>query len=1577
VGAASNGPSDGLIQKPPEAAQLLSFLGVLAPDPVPLRLLRDHAELLPEQLAKTFSSRRKEEACLRALEGPGLVEQRDDAVTVSEETRDKAGRATPSPKRTEYRAAAIELLRAAFPEEADDHREWEACEVLLPHLLAVTDEVEALRLGNAACAWLLDRAALYLHSKGEFAKAMELSTQALASARLSEDDPLLGTLYRTRASLLSEFGEVPEARSEVERALSVHMPLGEDDVQVRADRVILADVLSESGESKAALEQLDLALGERDLAEADRWDCAAWRTRGWVFWDTGRLEEGRDAYQKALELTERVQGETHLDTVNALTGLGGVLGSLGNLEEARAELERALEVVEASVDPNHPEVAVIRSNLGGVLHSLGKLDEACIQLELALDAGEELLPGDHRGIWIRHRKLASILYGLARHEEARVHAEEALAISERASHASDSRLEDDLKMLAPILRALGDQRAAHQTYLRAREIAVRRHEEGHVEVAGYDLQIGQILRQLGDLPASRRHLEQALQVYEGESDRSSSALLVRLELAQLLVELGNEVSRVAVTLGKDTEAEEMRATIAATFDDTLEKELGEADPRTMTLVAEASIAAAPERAARILEKAAVAVVDADADLQPGLRQGIGLTWHRLARSLQVSRSYEQAVDAFEASLAMFPDSLQSQGMILHDIAGVRVEQGKLAEAIEVYREAVGRKREADDEDKRRDLAVTLQALGRTLTDSGLAEEALKVFEEELELLRSQPHPDLYLEGATLHEIAELLRKGGDAEAAVGRYREALARRRSLGGSRSHWELGATLVWLGRTLATRGEYDEAVALYREWLETLRSLPDSHPQPEGAVLHDIANARRAQGELAEAVELFQEAADRKREGPDRRDLAITLNSLGRTLGRMREYENALAVYQEQLEILRGLPTRDFNFEGVALQDRAEVLLAQGRFDEAVELYREAIRTKREAGAKTDLRSLIATQQALGRALLRTRDFEAAVDAYQEQLKTLRELPQPDPQVEGVALHDIADVRQAQGAVEEAIVLYRQAAERKAAAEKVSPTSLAITHQALGRALQEQESYDGALAEYGESLRLIRELPQPEPGFEAVNVHDTGDIRMTRGEFEEAKSLYEEAAELNRKAGEARGEALSLQALGRVFEQQGEYPAALRIYRESLDIFRAQPTLDLQSEGVVLNDIADVHRAEERLEEAVAVYREVVERFDEVAVEDSSEMAAALIKLGSAEISLERSDARPVATLKRAVEILRSEPKPDKSLLFAALGYLGESTLKTEPEEAVKHLTEAVRVLDEGVFLDDLQKAAVRTNLALATERVGRKEEAEEQRGVALDIFERAGAAGLPPGADLRAFYSFCLEKDHPKLADAVLAHVRAEAEKADQGAPVHRTLADMLGLLGRDLELRRKQLSRALTAYEEQLSLCRALLEPDPRAEGVAIHDIADVRSKQGESEEAVKLYAEALDLKRHAGERVSRVDLSRTLLALAMERLKLEGPAGAATIGDEPLELLLEEKDSPAELRVSALAAASATAEEQGDSSRAIELLREAEDLLGDPPAAYHLEASWIPSQLARLYGEKGDAAAAEAAGRREASLDEE
>jgi hypothetical protein len=296
----------------PAAVQLLELAAFLAPEPIPLRLFADHAELLDQPLRITADPDALADT-VGTLVGYSLARRHPDAFQVHRLVQ-AVVRQQLSPDRQQATAdQVVALLAAAFPGDPDDPANWPGYAQLAPHVLTTAP----LGDQHPASRRLVLDTTRYLAANGDRSHAGRTVDEQLLDrwrSILGPDHPDTLAAASILAFALMQLGEVEPART-----------LGEDTLQ-RCRRVLGLD-------HPSTLEAAILTFTLHQPSEA---------------------EAARALGQDTLERCLRVLGPDHLTTLWATIALTDVLAELGAGGTARALGEDTLERCRRVLGPDHP-----------------------------------------------------------------------------------------------------------------------------------------------------------------------------------------------------------------------------------------------------------------------------------------------------------------------------------------------------------------------------------------------------------------------------------------------------------------------------------------------------------------------------------------------------------------------------------------------------------------------------------------------------------------------------------------------------------------------------------------------------------------------------------------------------------------------------------------------------------------------------------------------------------------------------------------------------------------------------------------------------------------------------------------------------------------------------------------------------------------------------------------------------------------------------------------------------------------------------------------------------------------------
>ncbi len=325
-----------------------------------------------------------------------------------------------------------------------------------------------------------------------------------------------------------------------------------------------------------------------------------------------------------------------------------------------------------------------------------------------------------------------------------------------------------------------------------------------------------------------------------------------------------------------------------------------------------------------------------------------------------------------------------------------------------------------------------------------------------------------------------------------------------------------------------------------------------------------------------------------------------------------------------------------DATRLIEQGHALEAEGRLDEAMQCYLDAIRLAPNP-ARAHLNR--------GNILLLKGDLPAALDAFRTAI-------QHKPDYAG-AYYNIGNALLGNKQLDEAVASYRQALE-------IEP-DYAEVHCSLGVALKELGQLDSAIESFQRALQINPDLVEAHTnlGNVAQELYSRGNVLLDNGKLDDAVATFHSALGINPDLVEAHNNlAIALQELGRSEDAAASYRQALKIRPDYAEAhFNLGNTLRglRQFEGAAAShrralelkpDFAEAHNnlgiaLQElgRSEDAAASYRQ--------ALHINPEYAEAHFNLGNTLKSLRQFEGA-VASYRRALEII-----PEYTAAYSNLG------------------------------------------------------------------------------------------------------------------------------------------------------------------------------------------------------------------------------------------------------------------------------------------------------------------------------------
>ena len=378
------------------AVQLLEIAAFLAPEPIPLALLKSHPELLSEPLRDLAADPDALDDTVGALVGYSLVRRHRHDFQVHRLVQAVIRNQLPPDQQQATSDQVLALLTAGSPGDPEDPRSWDGYTQLTSHVLATAPLGDDSPAGRRL---LLDTAR-YLHARGDSSSSRAVSEPLLERWRsalgLDHPDTLSAASILTLA--LNELGEAEPARALAEDAFErCRRVLGPDHPNTLWAAAALTAALVGLGQAEPTR-----ALGEGTLERCRRVLGPDHATTLWTAVNlsvahvlSGHAELARALGEDTLALCRRVLGPDQPTTLWAAAVQTLALAELGQAEPSRALGEDTLERSGRVLGHDHTTTLTAAAALSRGLNQLGEAEAAHTLRQDTLERSRRMLGADN------------------------------------------------------------------------------------------------------------------------------------------------------------------------------------------------------------------------------------------------------------------------------------------------------------------------------------------------------------------------------------------------------------------------------------------------------------------------------------------------------------------------------------------------------------------------------------------------------------------------------------------------------------------------------------------------------------------------------------------------------------------------------------------------------------------------------------------------------------------------------------------------------------------------------------------------------------------------------------------------------------------------------------------------------------------------------------------------------------------------------------------------------------------------------------------------------------------------------
>jgi tetratricopeptide (TPR) repeat protein len=510
---------DRLALDDPPALDLLTLVAWCGPEPVPLSLLTDYSDVLPERLRPLATDPLVLARCTGVVHRRGMATVSPHGIQlhrIPAALLRARSQASEVPRTAGWAATVVRLLDQTAPGNVrTDLGGWPLWRRLLPHVMAAAGRDAALDAVPAEATRLLDRAAMYMIVRGEARAAPAVYERAYDVRRdnFGDDHPDTLTSASNLASALWWLGEHPRARALDEDTLTRRRRvLGEDHPDTLTSASQLAnDLVGLGNYPHARVLQAETLSRQRRILGDDHPDTLMTaRQLGQLLWYLGDYQQSRHLLTDTFTRSRRILGEDHSETLFSAGLLGMALWSLSEYQQARQFLTDILTRSRRILGEDHAASLLSAHVLGLVLWSLGYYQQARQLENDTLSRSRQVLGEDHI-FTLRTASLLGLTMGaLGEHQQARHLQTDTLTRSRRVLGEDHPYTLHAASLLGLTMGAVGEhQQACHlqnDTLNRLRRVL----GDNHPDTLTSASRLADDLRALGEYQRARALDEDAL-----------------------------------------------------------------------------------------------------------------------------------------------------------------------------------------------------------------------------------------------------------------------------------------------------------------------------------------------------------------------------------------------------------------------------------------------------------------------------------------------------------------------------------------------------------------------------------------------------------------------------------------------------------------------------------------------------------------------------------------------------------------------------------------------------------------------------------------------------------------------------------------------------------------------------------------------------------------------------------------------------------------------------------------------------------------------------------------------------------
>jgi tetratricopeptide (TPR) repeat protein len=276
------------------------------------------------------------------------------------------------------------------------------------------------------------------------------------------------------------------------------------------------------------------------------------------------------------------------------------------------------------------------------------------------------------------------------------------------------------------------------------------------------------------------------------------------------------------------------------------------------------------------------------------------------------------------------------------------------------------------------------------------------------------------------------------------------------------------IWheLGRSEESLGGVANAKQDYQKALDI---CPSDDEKEKAAILHNLASLQAKQGQIEEAITLYEQSLAIEEAIGNILGKAVTLHELGSLKAKQGQIEEAITLFQQSLVINKTID--NVQVKAATLNQLGSLKFNQGQIEEAITLLKQSLAIEETIG---NVRGKAATLRLLGWIYSHQGKVNEAFALFQQSLEIEESIENAEGKAE--ALYAIAEIYTQQGQIEEAIPRFEQSLAINETIGNAQGTAATLLW--LGVLVANvQGDFDTALEYLQQSLKILELIQSPD--------------------------------------------------------------------------------------------------------------------------------------------------------------------------------------------------------------------------------------------------------------------------------------------------------------------------------------------------------------------------------------------------------------------------------------------------------------------------------------------------------------------